>query len=408
MPPACLPIWIWNRASTPAPMNTSASGSCGWRSTSLPSMASKFRRRWRIRSRGLPRRNPRAWCSCTWRRRCSGCTIDQRWPLAEALCSHSEFADDRMLPLMIWYGIEPAVPRDRARALKLIAASKIPLVRQYAARRLTEDIESEPATVNALVELAERSDPPWHRISSPEWPRRCAAGAKRRSRSPGPARQSKFTASGSAELKKHAQELGVVFGDGRATDELRAIVVNGDAEPGARRQALRALLAGKPADLVGSLQDLAGDRVMASEAIRGLALYDHPDTPGRILQNWDRYGPAERAETINTLCSRPAYAQALLDMLREGKISEERRLGFPRPTDSGLRRSGSQSPIGRTVGRRARLDRRQTRVDRPLQVANHARLSWLTRSRRKAGPCFRSTAQIATCCTAWAARWDPT
>ena len=40
--------------------------------------------------------------------------VAQRWSIAEALCTHSEFAHDRMLPLMIWYGIEPAVPRDRA------------------------------------------------------------------------------------------------------------------------------------------------------------------------------------------------------------------------------------------------------------------------------------------------------
>ena len=41
--------------------------------------------------------------------------VDQRWAVAEALCSHSDFACDRMLPLMVWYGIEPAVPRNRAR-----------------------------------------------------------------------------------------------------------------------------------------------------------------------------------------------------------------------------------------------------------------------------------------------------
>jgi putative heme-binding domain-containing protein len=135
-----------------------------------------------------------------------------------------------------------------------------------------------------------------------------------------PAAVGKLTAGGAAELKTQVQELGVVFGDGRATDELSKIVFNGDAEPGARRQALRALLAGKPAHMAASLQQLAGDRVVAIEAIRGLASYDHPETPSRILANWDRYGPAERSETINTLCSRPAYAKALLDMLREAKI----------------------------------------------------------------------------------------
>ena len=201
-------------------------------------------------------------------------------------------------------------------------ASKIPLVRQYVSRRLTEDIESEPATVNALVELAAESDSSvaqsivagmtealrgWSKAPQPvAW-----AGAV-----------AKFTSHGSAELKQHAQELGVLFGDGHAADVLRKIVSDGDADPLARRQALRTLLIGKPPNLVGSLQDLAGDRVMAIEAIRGLALYDHPNTPAKILENWGRYGPPERCEAINTLCSRPKYAQTLLGMLREAKIAK--------------------------------------------------------------------------------------
>jgi len=174
--------------------------------------------------------------------------------------------------------------------------------------------------VNALVELAERSDP----TVAQSIVAGMAEALRGWSKAPQPvawaSAASRFTSSGLVEVKRHAQELGVVFGDGRATDELQEIVFNGDAEPGARRQALRALLIGKPATLVGLLQDLTGDRVMATEAIRGLASYDHPDTPERILKNWDRFGPAERSETINTLCSRPAYAKTLLDMLREAKI----------------------------------------------------------------------------------------
>ena len=36
---------------------------------------------------------------------------------------------------MIWYGIEPMVAADPARALKLAASAKIPLIRQNIARR---------------------------------------------------------------------------------------------------------------------------------------------------------------------------------------------------------------------------------------------------------------------------------
>lgn len=248
--------------------------------------------------------------------------VGQRWELAEALCSRSEFADDRMLPLMVWYGIEPAVPRDRKRALALVRSSQIPLVRQYVSRRLTEDIETDGETVNALVELAAGSNA----AVAQDVLAGMAEALSGWSSAPLPAAwksaAGKLASSGSAAIAKHVQELGVVFGDGRAADELRKIVFDGNAEAGARQRALRVLLSGTPPDLVGPLQDLVGDRAVALEAIRGLARYDHADTPARLLRFWSQYGPNERAEAINTLCSRASYAHILLDMLRNATIDK--------------------------------------------------------------------------------------
>jgi putative membrane-bound dehydrogenase-like protein len=64
--------------------------------------------------------------------------LTARLPIAEGLASHVEDTADAWLPLMIWYGIEPAVPEQRAQALRLAANSKIPLVREFIARRLSE------------------------------------------------------------------------------------------------------------------------------------------------------------------------------------------------------------------------------------------------------------------------------
>ena len=59
-----------------------------------------------------------------------------RWPVVSALSQHAEDAEDPGLPLMIWYGTEPLVSTDLARASKLAADSKIPLLRQSIARRI--------------------------------------------------------------------------------------------------------------------------------------------------------------------------------------------------------------------------------------------------------------------------------
>ena len=65
--------------------------------------------------------------------------LAKRWALAKPMVSHRVFADDPVLPLMIWYGINPAVGADRAEAVQLLAQCQIPKVRQFIARRLAVD-----------------------------------------------------------------------------------------------------------------------------------------------------------------------------------------------------------------------------------------------------------------------------
>ncbi|MEX2216917.1 MAG: PVC-type heme-binding CxxCH protein [Phycisphaeraceae bacterium] len=61
-----------------------------------------------------------------------------RWPIITALIAHEEDKDDANLPLMYWYALEPMVTQDRPRALTLAAQTKIPLIRQFIARRSAE------------------------------------------------------------------------------------------------------------------------------------------------------------------------------------------------------------------------------------------------------------------------------
>jgi putative membrane-bound dehydrogenase-like protein len=246
---------------------------------------------------------------------------DQRWPIAEALSARDEFAHDRELPLMVWYGIEPAVTRQPRRAVNLATLSRFPTLRQNTARRLTVEIERLPEAVNALVaRLAELDDPAvqfdiltgmsealrgWRKAPAP--PAWTNASAK-------------LAAGSDANVQRLARELAVVFGDGRALDELRQIVGDANAEPEARRQALRTLVAARGADLPALLQKLVGDRSLAVEAIRGLAVFDDPATPRLILDNYARLDPEGRAVAVNTLVSRPACARALLDAVEQGRI----------------------------------------------------------------------------------------
>ncbi len=61
-----------------------------------------------------------------------------RWGILAGLASHAGDATDANLPLMLWYAFEPLVKTDLPRALKLASESKLPLLRQFAARRAAE------------------------------------------------------------------------------------------------------------------------------------------------------------------------------------------------------------------------------------------------------------------------------
>ncbi|HXT41931.1 MAG TPA: PVC-type heme-binding CxxCH protein [Candidatus Angelobacter sp.] len=62
--------------------------------------------------------------------------VEQRWDVLNELVQHAEDATDHNLPLMYWYAAEPAVGTDSVKAIALLKKCKIPIVREFIARRL--------------------------------------------------------------------------------------------------------------------------------------------------------------------------------------------------------------------------------------------------------------------------------
>ena len=244
-----------------------------------------------------------------------------RWPIAMELASKSELSKDRMFPSMLWYGIESAVPQNPSQAISLAKVSTIPLLTENISRRLTLEIDSRPEIVSQMLTAAQQSHFPlseqvvigmakalngWQKASPPSnW----TAFADR------------FAKSESKELTGSMQTLRLVFGDGRAVEEMTKLIDDGNADAEARRQALRSLLSSRPPEFAPTLFKLLGDRAMVREAIRGLAQYEHPDAPKQLLNRSKGFNPAERGEMINTLASRPSYAKALLSAIRDKTVS---------------------------------------------------------------------------------------
>ncbi len=243
-----------------------------------------------------------------------------RWTLASQLAEHAELAADPVFPLMVWYGIEPAVVEQPEEAVALVGRANVGKVREFVARRVTAEIDRQPQAVAALVELLSRSDPAearhdilrgmtmalkgWRRAKPPAgWPE----VAQQLSRNP------------DEQVRALARELSLVFGDGRAMDELRTIAANAtELEP--RRAAIRALVGARDEQIVPLLQKLLKHRELATDAAQGLAAFDHPQTAELLIQAFPGFRQVPREAAMAVLVSRPIYADQLLDAVAAGRI----------------------------------------------------------------------------------------
>jgi len=249
--------------------------------------------------------------------------LEQRFSLATILCSVADDADDRQQPLMIWYGIAEAVPEFPDEAITLALSSRLPTVTRLISRRLAEELESSPAPVDTLLTAVTESDNAELRATVVTG---IASGLEGWNKAPEPKSWKALVAAvnsgGHAGSKDLVRELSVLFGDGRARDELLVIAGDKEGDPGARRAALNALLRQPDSELLKLLEGWVNDKVISEEAVRGLALYDAPGVSTRVLNFWQR-NPQSRPAAIDTLVSRPSYATDLLNAIEKETIPRD-------------------------------------------------------------------------------------
>lgn len=130
----------------------------------------------------------------------------------------------------------------------------------------------------------------------------------------------KLAKSPDEHVRQLAQSLSVTFGSASALAALRDTLLNANAGPAARSNALVSLLQAKDAKLPAALQSLLKDPLMRAGALRGLAAYDDPKTPAAILDIYPTLSPLEKKDALNTLVSRDGYARPLLAAVAEKKI----------------------------------------------------------------------------------------
>jgi putative membrane-bound dehydrogenase-like protein len=244
-----------------------------------------------------------------------------RFRLAKALTQHDEFAGDRVLPLLVWYGIESSVKQEPARSLELIRASRMPKVTRYVARRLTSGIESNPDAVASLVAMLIEDNSTATRKSVLLG---MAEALRGWSKAPAPRNWERaveaIQKTGDGETVALARELSIVFSTGLPQSEIFAFIRDAKQPRESRRQALRSLVASRAEGLSELLRGLLDDRDMADEAVRGLAAVDLPAHAAELLDRYGRIDGEAKDAVVSALATRANTAAMLLDAVAAGRI----------------------------------------------------------------------------------------
>ncbi|MCE9606116.1 MAG: c-type cytochrome [Planctomycetia bacterium] len=245
--------------------------------------------------------------------------VEQRVALADALLSHAEDADDANLPPLVWYGLIPIAEASPEKLATTAAEGKIPRVRQWIARRSTEVLAKNPAAIAALL-AATKEKPAEVRYDVVRGVLQGLAG-HRKAKAPADwnAYASAMTAA-PADVQEALRTIGVVFGDGRALDEVRRLALDGKAGIEQRRAALESLIEAKPDDLRQVCESLLKVRFLNTTALAGLTRFDDPTIGKQLAANYRSFHVSERSAVVEALVSRPSFAGYLLEQVASGTI----------------------------------------------------------------------------------------
>jgi putative membrane-bound dehydrogenase-like protein len=252
---------------------------------------------------------------------CQRLPLAQRWDILQGLTSHAEDAADHNLPLMYWYAAEPLAGHDPQRALDfaVLAGQNIPLLRDFMVRRIGSATNAK--ALDLLVAGLGRAKSAEQQIAFLRGMNQALVGVRK---IVPPAEWATVSArlfgSDNAEVRVQALSLAVTFGDANAVSKMKQLSADPSADPALRKRALASLLGAKTPDLSGLLQKLVADPALREPALRGLAAYDDPATPKVILGSYRGLSPAAKRDALATLCSRPAYAEALLNAISKKAV----------------------------------------------------------------------------------------
>lgn len=240
--------------------------------------------------------------------------VARRAALASAIAAHAEDAQDHSLPAMVWYGLIPVGDSDPLALVEVAKGCQWPDTLRWITRNLAARMEKDSAPLNALLAAVQ---PARHGAVL----KGIAEALQGWRKAPKPAAWDAFAKAASApEDAALVRDLGTVFGDGRALDEVKKLVLDAKAYVPSRVAALKTLIDNRPPDLRQVCEALLDVRDVNAVAVRGLALFDDPAIGVSLAKGYRKFSTSARPAVLDTLVSRPFFVKPLLAEMAAGRI----------------------------------------------------------------------------------------
>lgn len=240
--------------------------------------------------------------------------IDKRKDLATALLKHGEDKDDPMIPLLIWYGIEPLVGADPKVGLELARVSKLPKVTEFIYRRLSSD---DAGRASMLSELTKEPDAAKREATLAMILSSARGAGKLTMPKDWAATAAKLKAggSGAGTTEQLVTELSALFGDAEALQTFRERLALASAPVNEREKALGVLIQTGDGGTAKILQQILMQDSPASlrrKAIQALASLKDAGTPQALGALLPKLSANELPDAVNTLASTKEGSKELL------------------------------------------------------------------------------------------------
>lgn len=244
--------------------------------------------------------------------------LEFRPVLAKALAARADDATDHNQPLMIWYGLIPVGEESPELLVDVASTCELPVTLRLIARFLAEEVDEYPEALNELLAVAARHE---QEFFLPAVLKGVSEGVKGLRQVKQPANWNQVASKRADAQIELIRELSVVFGDGRAMDELKRIALaKGKEEPEVRLAALETLIQSEPEDLREICEKLLADSHMNVLAARGLSKFNDPSIGKQIVSRYRNFRGPFRPQIMSILVSRKVFAEVVLHAIQEGKI----------------------------------------------------------------------------------------